>query len=201
LGNHDFYKGSYEQVRDDIRHVAQKHENLKWLSDLDVIKLNDSVALIGHEGWGDARYGKFMINGSVPRDFMLIEDLVKLKREQYVAKLNRLGDISAEHIGRVLRQAVKDFEKIFLITHVPPFREASIGKDLRICDDQKLTFYSCKAVGDVITEIMEENPANHLKVLCGHTHQKCELQVSDNLRVQVKESGYGVFYEPVFVQI
>ena len=201
LGNHDFYKGGYKTVRDDIREVVEKCENLKWLSDMNVVELNNSTALIGHEGWGDARYGKFDISGQLPRDFRMIEDLFKLKREEFVDKLNKLGDISAEHIGRVLRQAVKDFEKIFLITHVPPFQEACIGNDWRMCDEHKLTFYSCKAVGDVIKEIMQENPNNQLTVLCGHTHQKCELQVLDNLKVQVKESGYGAFYDPILVQI
>lgn len=201
LGNHDFYKGSYKQVRDDIRDIVEKNENLRWLSDIEIVELNDSTAMIGHEGWGDARYGNFTVNGPVPRDFMLIDDLVKLKRVQYVEKLNKLGDISAEHIGKVLREAVKNYENIFLVTHVPPFQEASLGKDLRICDDQKLTFYSCKAVGDVIKEIMLENPDNKLTVLCGHTHQKCEVQVLDNLKVQVKESGYGVFYDPIVVNL
>jgi len=201
LGNHDFFNGSYKNVRNAIRSVVKKHENLKWLSDMDVVSLNDSSALIGHEGWGDARFGNFHINGPVPRDFILIEDLVRLKPEEYVEKLNRLGDISAEHIGRVLRQAVKDFEKIFLITHWPPFQEACVDKDLRICDEQKLTFDTCKVVGDVIKKIMQENLENQLTVLCGHTHQKHEIQVLANLKVQVKDSGYGVFYDPTLIQL
>ena len=54
-----------------------------------------------------------------------------------------------------------------------------------------LPHFACKAVGDVLTRIMQAHPQSKLTVFCGHTHGGGEIRVSDNLRVLTGEARYG----------
>lgn len=201
LGNHDFWGSSFETVRSEIRCLTDEHPDLYWLSESGVIALNSETALIGHEGWADARYAPVPPAGNVPRDFMRIEDFKSLLRTEYENVLNQLGDNAARHIHKVLLEAVAAYKHIYLVTHVPPFREASIDRSGRICNDEKLPFYTCQAVGDVILKIMNERPECNLTVLCGHTHEKCEIDMLPNLQIKVLDAGYGTWYQPGIIRI
>src|SRR5215213_9460740 len=79
---------------------------------------------------------------------------------------------------------------IILATHVPPFREACWHQG-KISDGDWLPHFTCKAVGDVLLEIMKENPDHKLTVLCGHTHGGGEAQVLPNLKVLTGAARYG----------
>lgn len=202
LGNHDFWGGSFGEVKSDIRALVEKHSDLFWLSEDGVISLDEKTALIGHDGWADARFGKISSSGNtVPRDFMRIKDLKGLFRTEYKSFLNKLGDEAAAYIREVLLRAVANYEHIHLVTHVPPFREASLDRSGRICNDEKLPFYSCRIMGEVLLEIMSEHPDCHLTVLCGHTHQRCEIKILPNLEVRILDAGYGSWYSPGFIEI
>lgn len=81
-----------------------------------------------------------------------------------------------------LPQALSEFQHVIFATHVPPFREACWHRG-KISDDDWLPHFTCKAVGDVLLEIMKENPDRKLIVLCGHTHGAGEAQQLPNLKV------------------
>lgn len=200
LGNHDFWRGSFDGVRAAIQQLTGECKNLHWMSKEDVIRLTPSTAIIGHEGWGDGRVGNLDNLTVWPRDFIFISDLAELTKEMRLQKLNALGDEAAEQIRMKLIKAANTYSQIYLITHVPPFRETCIDS-YRICDEQKLPFYCCKAIGDVLLEVMKQNPKCNLTVLCGHSHFECDLQVLDNLRVMVGEAGYGCWYPPKIIEV
>lgn len=200
LGNHDFWHSTFDDVRETIGHLSKERENLIWMSAEDVIQLSSSTAMIGYEGWGDGRVGDVDNLPMWPRDFNFIKDLAALNKNKRIDKLNALGDEAAEQIRAKLERAVKTYSEIYLLTHVPPFREACIDS-YRICDDKKIPFYCCKAIGDVLLDVMEKNPQVNLTALCGHTHFECDLRVRDNLRVRVGEAGYGTWYPPKIIKI
>jgi Icc protein len=188
-------------VRSEVRSFVKEHRDFIWLSESGVVKLTESTALIGHEAWADARYAPLPPAG-VPRDFTQIDDLKVLLREQFEKTLNQLGDASAVYIRKVLREALAaDYQHIILVIHVPPFKEASLDKARRICSRERLPFYSCKAVGDVLLEVMSENPDRRLTVLSGHTHEKCEVDILPNLQVKVLDAGYGTWYQPRIIKV
>ena len=101
----------------------------------------------------------------------------------------------------VLRQALERYSHVYLVTHVPPFREACIDDSLRICNADKLPFYTCKAVGDALLDVMKDHPQQMLTVLCGHTHRECDVRILDNLRVIARNAGYGSWYTPSVIEI
>jgi 3',5'-cyclic-AMP phosphodiesterase len=196
LGNHDFWGSTFVETRAQIRQLVSESTDLHWLSESGIIPLNEMTALIGHEGWADGGYAPVPPAGTVPLDFRCIEDLKKLRRDEFQAALGKLGEDAAEYLGKTLREAIRSYRHIYLVTHVPPFKEASLDRARRICGDERLPFYSCKAIGDILREIMSQNPECRLTVLCGHTHEKCEMEILPNLEIKILDAGYGTWYPP-----
>lgn len=201
LGNHDFYWSSFAQVETNIQELVKNSKRLVWLSQSDVIPLNDSTCLIGIEGWGDGRNGTVNISKGYTKDLLLIESYKGLNREEIANLLQTRGDYYAEILRPKLIEAVKNYEKVILVTHVPPFVEVCFDRSLRIYNEFRQPFYTCKAIGDLLLEVMSENPSCQMTVLCGHTHETADVKILDNLRVRVKESGYGTWWNATIINI
>jgi 3',5'-cyclic AMP phosphodiesterase CpdA len=185
LGNHDFYGGSIPDVRRQTARLAADCPGLVYLPSAGVVELASGVGLVGHEGWGDARLGDFAFSQVFLPDFITIQDLAAVYHDRRLLRerLRALGDESAGYIARVLPEALARYRRVVLATHVPPFREAA-WHDGRSSDDEWLPFFACRAVGDVLLDVMRRHPACDLLVLCGHTHGSGEAQILDNLRVR-----------------
>jgi Icc protein len=190
LGNHDYYRGSIAEVRAEVREVCRQEPRLKYLSGLPPIALTDRVALVGHDGWGDARAGDYATSDVVLNDYYLIEELANLDSCERRLRLNALGDEAAAHARRVLPQALEAFEEVIFLTHVPPFREACWHEG-RLSDDNWAPHFCCLALGDALVEVMQSYPHRRLTVLCGHTHGRGEAQLMPQLRVLTAGAIYG----------
>jgi predicted MPP superfamily phosphohydrolase len=190
LGNHDFYLGSIVEVREMVRGICDRSPRLHWLNTAGVNPLTDKTALVGHDGWGDARLGNYQTSAVELTDFYLIEELRGLERPALVEVLRRLGDEAAEHFRIVLPEALDAYQRLVLLTHVPPFREATWYEG-EISNDDWLPFFCCKSAGDALKEIMSAAPDRELTVLCGHTHGEGEVQILPNLRVFTGGARYG----------
>lgn len=190
LGNHDFYHSSFDKVAERITEFADASDSLFWMNNCGIIELNENTCVIGHDGWYDGRNGKFFNTEAHLSDFLFIEELVDLENLALYQKLNELGDYSAKKIKQSLLKAIDQFDNIYLLTHVPPFEEASFHLD-GLSDVHGLPFFSCKAIGDTLREIMEKNTEKHLTVLCGHTHTGGEVSILPNLHVKVAQAEYG----------
>ena len=190
LGNHDFYRSSFEQVHSIARRLSQDEEHLTWLTEGGVVELTVHTALVGHDGWTDARFGDFENSDVILNDYFLIDDLSGLGRSALRNKLQSLGDAAAASVQADLSQAIEIHRDVILLTHVPPFREAC-WYDGRISDDNYLPHFSCGAVGRALEDIMAARPNRHLTVLCGHTHGAGEAQIGGNMHVLTGEAKYG----------
>jgi len=200
LGNHDFWHGSFEQVRAKACQISDDRTNLHYLSALDVVPLSSTACMIGDDGWGDGRAGDPHGAPDFPRDFSYIDDLVGLSRDNCFAKISALGDEAACHLRDKLLRAFTSYHQVYLVTHVPPFPEASLDS-YRVCHQHKLPFYCCAALGSMILSVMEDFPEHTLTVLCGHTHNECDLSVRDNLTIRVKEASYTGCHPPTILHI
>jgi predicted MPP superfamily phosphohydrolase len=196
LGNHDFYRGSIAETRDRVSRIADDSEYLVYLTTSGVIELSSQTALIGHDGWADARFGDFDRSEILLNDYLLIAELVGPHAVQTIDRyglrrtLGKLGDEAARHLEPLLRKAVERYPHVIAATHVPPFREAT-WYDGRISDDDWLPHFSCKAVGDLFRREMQSKAECELLVLCGHTHGQGEFRPMENLRVLTGEAHYG----------
>ncbi len=190
LGNHDFYHGSIAEVRAMMTTVVAESRHLVWMTQAGVVPLGPETALIGHDGWADARCGDYASSHVQLNDYRLIRELTGLTHEGRRTVLERLGDEAAAHFGRVLPEALVGYRRVIALTHVPPFPEATWYQG-RIADPEWLPHFCAGAVGDAFVQIMDAHPDQELLVLCGHTHTGGAVQVRPNLRVVVGSAMYG----------
>jgi predicted phosphodiesterase len=191
LGNHDFYRSSIEEVRSMVAELSRNWGYLHYLSSEGVVELTPTTALVGHDGWGDGRYGDYEGSDMLLSDFLFIRELLGAGKEGRRHLLAKLGDEAAEYLRLSLHEALDRYRHVIVATHAPPFAEACLREDDDVPREHILPYYACKAVGDVLLEIMENRPDNKLTVLCGHTHASANLKIRPNLRVVTAGVRYG----------
>jgi Icc protein len=190
LGNHDFYGSSIAAVKERVEVLSRDDPWLHWLTVSGIVELTPKTALVGHDSWGDGRLGAGIRSTVILNDFFAIRELSELSHEDRFAKLAALGDEAAAYFRDVLPKAFDRYPRLLLLTHVPPF-EASCWHEGRISDYDFLPHFACKAVGDVLLEVMEARPDSDLTVLCGHTHGEGFVEILPNLRVRTAGAVYG----------
>jgi len=192
LGNHDFYGASIEAVRAAVTALERPRPYLKYLTATEeVIELTGNVALIGDDGWADARLGNYEQSLIMMNDYRLIAELAPLTKQDRWPRLKELGDQAAAHVRRLLPRALVRYERVILGTHVPPLREACWHEG-QLSNDEWLPHFTCKAVGDAILEIMRANPTKQLAVYCGHTHSPGICQPLPNVTIHTGSASYGL---------
>ena len=196
LGNHDFYRGSIPQVRRMVAGLASESKHLNYLTALRVVDLTPSTAIIGHDGWADARLGDYRNSNVILSDHQLIAEIARwfdgssLDKPGLLQTMTSLADEAAGHFATVLDEAAIKYPNVIAVTHVPPFREAAWHQGQTSSDDF-LPHFACKVVGDIMRAVMREHPTSNLLVLCGHTHGGGEFLASENIRVLTGEAEYG----------
>ncbi|MFO0693901.1 MAG: metallophosphoesterase [Polyangiales bacterium] len=190
LGNHDYYHGSVASGREAVRALARRFTRLVWLHDADVLTLRPDVALVGVDGWGDARLGAPDTTPILLNDFRLIEELAWLSIDARNAALRAFGDESARVLERKLATALEGHARVIVATHVPPFREACWHEGA-LSGDEWLPFFTCHAVGEVLLRAADAQPSRRIEVYCGHTHSPGIAHLRDNLVVHTGGAEYG----------
>ena len=216
LGNHDFYMSSFRDVRSRIRKLCANLGGLCWLCDSGVIELSPNAGLIGHDSWADGRFGDYKGSELLLNDYLLIRDFNPWLRgadgqgarvpagaeemakaivgpeakQRRLSIMQGLAQEAVAHVEKHLPAALERYQRVFFLTHPPPFK-AACWHDGRISDDNGLPHFSCKAVGDALVHIMKRHPDKHLTVLCGHTHSGATAQILGNLVVHTAQATYG----------
>ena len=190
LGNHDYYGGSIETVRKMVEKVCSKSKWLHWLPMCGVEAIGKDTCLIGHDGWADGRLGDYAGSKVLLNDYVKIDNFLRAGGGGRLALLNSLGDQAADYLRDILPEALKQYSQIIVLTHPPPFKEACWHEGA-ISADGWLPHFSCKAIGDVLTEAMATAPDKRMTVLCGHTHSSGECRILPNLLVKTGGAKYG----------
>lgn len=194
LGNHDYYRGQVSNVREAARELTKTHERLFWLPASGPQLLAKNTILLGQDGWADGRLGDYQNSRVVLNDSRMIVDLFQesiLGKSHLLKKMQELADADALQLQGNLLQAIKQNPKrIIVLTHVPPFKEASQYNG-RISDDDWLPYFTSKIMGDVLMQAAEENPSIEFLVLGGHTHGKANYQALNNLNIRIGKAEYG----------
>jgi predicted phosphohydrolase len=190
LGNHDFYRGSIPRVRAAVTELCRRSAWLAWLPAAGVVPLGRDVALIGVDGWADGRLGDYVRSPILLNDYLLIAELVGLGRAARLSRLHELADAEAARLAELLAEALPQYRRVIVGTHVPPFKEACWHEG-KISSDDWLPHFSCRAVGEVLRRAAASHPDRTLRVLCGHTHGAGTAQILPNLRVVTGGAEYG----------
>lgn len=190
LGNHDFYRGGIERVRAGMTALGERLTTLHYLTRQVFLPLDSRTAIVGHDGWADGRAGNWEGSEVMLNDYLLIDELITADKEDRRARLQRLGDEAAAHLSRVLPLALERFERVIVLTHVPPFARACWHQG-RVSDPDWLPHFTCVATGEVIEQAARAHPERQLVVLCGHTHSAGVARILPNLVVHTGGADYG----------
>jgi len=127
-------------------------------------------------------------------DSRMISDLFQEKlvgRSQLLVKMQQLADYDASQLQEQLIQAaVQRPQRIIVLTHIPPFKEACLHEG-KISDDDWLPYFASKAIGDVLIYAAESYRDIEFLVLCGHTHSDAVYEPLDNMKVKAGGAEYG----------
>lgn len=194
LGNHDYYHGSIRAVR-----ALARSSRARWLAEGGPVLLDETSALVGVGGWGDARTGDFLKSPVLLNDYRLIEELAvaNMSRPALLPLLLAEGQREAESLRGPLNAALAAREQVLVLTHVPPFREACWHEG-QTSDDDWAPGFVCGAVGEVLLEAARSHPERRLVVFCGHTHSPGRAELAPNLVVHTIGADYG---SPAFVTL
>jgi predicted phosphodiesterase len=196
LGNHDFYSPlatvTVKEIRQIAREMCAAQPRLHYLPSDGIVELGKLTALVGHDGWADGRAGTWNHSMEI-NDEVKIADLAKFRhdRKALLRVIQGLAQESAEYFREILPRVFKDYLKVIVATHVPPFREATWHQGVH-SDAHALPWFCNKVVGDTLREVMDQWPECELTVLCGHTHGGGEAQILSNLKVWTGEAKYGL---------
>ena len=192
LGNHDYYHSSVVDVREIATKLDEEHSLLNWLPEQGIVKLTDSIGLVGHGAWGDAGYGDFMRSKVMLNDYQLIHELDGLNPVALLKKLYELGQEANIFLNKILPEALEHYEQVYVALHIPPFQESCWYRGKTPTnDDDYLPHFTCKGAGDALLDIAEQYPDKQITVLCGHTHGSGETIIRPNLHVITAGAEYG----------
>jgi predicted MPP superfamily phosphohydrolase len=197
LGNHDYYGRPIPETRRSTEALARANPHLERLRGGPPRELG-AVALVGVDGWCDARLGDFLGSSVWLRDYLEIPELVEVggelrwdpdARRAVAARLGELGEAEAGELREALAE-LDDPEQLYVLTHPPPFQEACWHEG-RTANDEWAPHFTCAAVGEVLREYAVAHPAVLVTVLCGHTHGAGEYRAEENLLVRTGGAEYG----------
>lgn len=190
LGNHDFYFGSIGEVRSRVADLCAKQPLVRYLSTSEPIELTPRVALVGHDGWADGRVGDYERSTIMMNDYKLVAELAGVGKRERWPLLKALASEAADHLRRVLPAALTTHPEAFLVTHVPPLREACWHEG-RLSDDEWAPHFCSLTVGEAILDVMRDHPDRKLTVLCGHTHGAGQCRPLPNVVIHTGGATYG----------
>lgn len=189
-GNHDYWGSSVERVRGALRKLSRVDPRLRWLPSEDPVLLNDATALVGVDGWADARLGDPENSHVRMRDYVTVDELKQHRGAAALDAARRIADADAALLRSLLDAALRLRPHVYVATHVPPFAEAARFRGM-ITTSRWLPWVTCKAVGDALLEASEAHPDRRVTVLCGHMHHPAHVTIRDNLEVRCGAAEYG----------
>lgn len=204
LGNHDYYGGSIPAVRQKMKELSNMSSYLRYLETVPYVKINNSTAIVGHDGWYDALNGNAQHSRFIMSDWVRIAEFAPhakkvvgmygseydINKKEVISVAQKLAHDGVMHVMNGIKAATRTHKNIIILTHFPPFKESHVHMG-KIGDDDAQPWYTSKMMGDMLLDASKAYPDHQFTVLCGHTHGKHSSRVTNNLTVHVGGADYG----------
>lgn len=192
LGNHDWYNISRERGTELLKTYLTN--DLVLLDNVSEIKINKETCIVGAENWWDAAFGDGFgfIDGLVMNEDYQKVDLIapQSNNKSPFERVRNLSEQCSNQIIDKLRMAFKQYNKVLLAAHVPPYKEGCVVKGMPIPNNW-LNHFCDKGLGDKLKRLMFEFPDKKLKIYSGHTHGKTKVNVTHNIVLRVGKAKVG----------
>jgi Icc protein len=190
LGNHDYYGSCVSKVREEIRQLTSQSSGLNYLSENVIVALSDGWGLCGSDGWADGGYGDALNSPVRLNDFRRIRDFGGFDLSEDLRIMKELAKDAADSLRSTLTTACKEFKRILIATHIPPYREACWYQG-QITNDDWAPYFVSRIMGETITEFATLYPSHLFHVLCGHTHHSGVTRMTENLTIWTGAAEYS----------
>lgn len=189
-GNHDFWNASMSQLTIELSSFSSRSK-CKFLNSSSFVKLSETCAIVGQNGWYDTMNGDLNQTSFYMNDWNKIHEFRGKSIHEIIRLSKSLAQVAADSIKRDVQLAVSQgFKEIVIATHVPPFVECCFHKGKKT-DAGTLPWYSSGLMGNALADVASENRDVDFKVFCGHTHSPSSVQIFENMNVSVSRAEYG----------
>lgn len=194
LGNHDFYGGSIDEIRKEMKELTNMSQYLKYLPTVQYMPLTQTTAILGADGWYDGLNGNAKNSSMMLNDWTAIKEFAKVSQGGYnrasiIDVAQKLAHESVLHMHGAIKSAVRYHNNLIIATHVPPFPETHIYAG-KIGDAEAQPWFTSRMLGDMLLAASKAFPKVMFTVLAGHTHGKFSGKIADNLHVMVGGAEY-----------
>jgi predicted phosphohydrolase len=192
LGNHDFWGGSVAEVREEVRRLSAGAEGIVYLTAADPVTLAAGVALVGHDGWYDARAGRWEAPRFRMQDWEQVADFPPAAgHEGIVAVARALADAAEADLVPKVEAAARDHTTVLVATHVPPWPLPS-GSRRHPDGDWIAPWYVAQQLGGALERVAAAHTGVSFRVMAGHAHAQREgIAIAPNLTCDVGGARYG----------
>jgi len=174
LGNRDGWGMGFGKARGIAHDTCRQFPLLTYLSTTGVVQLAPDLALVGADGWYDARAGKCDTTPAPP-DFARNPDLAaRPTRAERIQWVRMWADYAERQIMEGLTSALQHHSHVIVATHVSPWPHGT--HNLR-----SLPWAVHQELGVKLREVARAFPERTISVFCGHSRATASLQVSPNL--------------------
>jgi predicted MPP superfamily phosphohydrolase len=189
LGNHDRYGTTFANTEVVVERVTARFSHLVRLNGSQLIALNDSVALVGVDGWADGLGGEGPATKVRIDDFDQILDFATEPEPEVFRAMKERAGKYRQALKPSLLRALKRYQITLLATHVPPYEGAAWHEGAPSSPAYQ-PFFSSPSMGKMINAALAEYPGKRVLVLCGHTHSS-GIYRDGNVLVLTAGARYG----------
>jgi len=196
-GNHDFLGSGIERMRKALTRASKQTSGLNYLTATGELWLDQGIAIVGHDGWYDARFGDPQPRRFLMHDWQAISEFMQKTSfyypnfDQDVIRISQdLATEAVSHVQKQLQFTYRNAKKVIVLTHIPPWAEVAHHRG-RPNDAIAAPWYTSKVMGKMLEHEASQHPEISFLVLCGHTHGRAEYSPLDNLRCLAGHSEYG----------
>jgi predicted phosphohydrolase len=191
LGNHDFWYSSVPHIYNTLPQAISGLNFVRWMTNLGPLRLDDGVCVVGHDGWYDCRAGDVRNSRFIMPEWSKQQDYQGSRTiDDIIEKSQAMSNLSITHFKKVLPDAIARFDKIYILTHVPPFEETHYHGGVQGTPHYQPYFVN-KILGELLRTAASLHPRKQFVVLAGHSHGRVSKTILPNLTVHVAGAQHG----------
>lgn len=192
LGNHDFWGSAVAPVREGMRRFGSAAGGLVYLTTAGPQTLAEGLALVGHDGWYDARAGRWEEPRFRMQDWARIADYAGAGGHgDIVATSRALAEMAEGELVPQVEAAARTHTTVLVATHVPPW-PLPPGEQRHPDGMWIAPWYVAQRLGQALEQVAAAHPDVGFRVLSGHAHVRREgMAIAPNLTCEVGGARYG----------
>ena len=190
-GNHEAWDRTRTEAQAAWAPLAAARPRLTYLPTAGVVTLAPGVALVGTDGWYDARVGPVTrVTRGLTKDAARVHELRWEPPLVQEAICRRWAADGAAQCLADLARAADTHADIVVLTHYPPFPEATWHHGAP-SEPEWLPWTVNVTLGEQLLAFSTSRPGVRVTVLSGHTHGDGNVWITPTLHVRTGFGDYG----------